>query len=112
MYVTASAMSDHTKLTLRLDAALIAAAKKFALEQDRSVSQLVADYFARLTNAESPGRTRARGIAARGVRSPDKVQPKTGPITASLRGVLKKDGSASAPLGRDDYRTYLERKYS
>ena len=38
-----------TKLTLRLDAALINRAKTYAHEQDRSLSQLVADYFTHLT---------------------------------------------------------------
>ena len=35
--------SEPTKLTLRLDAALIERAKGYAHEQDRSLSQLVAD---------------------------------------------------------------------
>jgi hypothetical protein len=38
----------QTKLTLRLDAALIASAKAFARLSGRSVSRMVADYFALL----------------------------------------------------------------
>ena len=37
-----------TKLTLRLDEALISAAKKYAAHEGRSVSELVAAYFKRL----------------------------------------------------------------
>ena len=36
-----------TKLTLRLDAELIEAAKAYAAQEGRSVSELVAGYFAR-----------------------------------------------------------------
>jgi Family of unknown function (DUF6364) len=39
----------QTKLTLRLDENLIQAAKTYAREADKSLSQIVADYFALLT---------------------------------------------------------------
>jgi len=92
--------SEPTKLTLRLDAALIDRAKGYAHEQDRSLSQLVADYFSRLT--ADP----ARGLGtARKARS-----PAIGPITAGLRGVLRPSAGRPA-TGRDDYRSHLEDKY-
>lgn len=39
----------QSKLTLRLDDNLIRAAKSYAREADKSLSQIVADYFALLT---------------------------------------------------------------
>ncbi len=96
-------MSDPTKLTLRLDAALIERAKIYALEQDRSLSQLVADYFAHL----APG-SKAPAEAHTGIDAPRKV---SGPITAALRGALRPSGATGALPGRDDYRTHLEKKH-
>ncbi|HEY5596279.1 MAG TPA: DUF6364 family protein [Candidatus Bipolaricaulota bacterium] len=78
-----------TKLTLRLDEALIQKAKAFAKSRDKSVSQLVADYFF-LLQAPSQGDL-------------DEI----GPLTRSLRGILK-----GANLDEEDYRRYLERKHS
>ncbi len=60
------------KLTLRLDETLIAAAKAYAHSQGRSVSGLVADYFAQLTHQPAPAA----------------ASPPTSKITASLRGAL------------------------
>ena len=96
-------MSTPTKLTLRLDAALIDRAKSYALEQDRSVSQLVADYFARLTPQPSPaGKQPPRRGAARAAG---------GPLTSSLRGAMRPPGGAGVAPGREDYRAHLEKKY-
>ena len=64
----------QTKLTLRLDATLIEQAKAFAAQHDRSVSQLVADYFAALAN----GREEARSATL------------ATPVTDSLVGLLRK----------------------
>ena len=74
----------HTKLTLRLDEDLIRRAKVFASSNGKSVSQVVADYFALL------------GREAGDV-------PIT-PAVRSLRGVLW-----GADV--DDYHGYLEDKY-
>lgn len=63
------------KLTLRLDERLIAAAKQHAQAHGRSVSALVADYFAQL--AASPPST------ARPITTLD------APITRRLRGALR-----------------------
>lgn len=95
-------LSEPTKLTLRLDAALIDRAKGYAHAQDRSLSQLVADYFSRLTSDSLPAR---RAGASR--KSP---RPDTGPITAGLRGALR-PSAGKAPTGRDDHRAHLEDKY-
>lgn len=42
-----------TKLTLRLDESLINAAKKYAAQEGRSVSELVAAYFKRLDTPDA-----------------------------------------------------------
>lgn len=86
-----------TKLTLRLDEALIQAAKNYAHAQGRSVSVLVADYFAQLTQ-QSPTLDAAH---------PD-AQP-TSKITAKLRGALVNANYHSADA--QDYKRHLETKY-
>jgi hypothetical protein len=97
-------MSIPTKLTLRLDAQLIERAKTYASEQDRSLSQLVADYFAHLAPA-----------AASGSPKPAAGHRRVAPITAGLRGVLRpaKNGRGAnvALPDRDDYRAHLEKKH-
>ena len=100
-------MPNPTKLTLRLDEGLIDRAKSYAQEQDRSLSQLVADYFAHLTvKSNAAGKTRLAGNRA--------VQA-AGPITAGLRGALLQSAgkaiSGKTPKSRDDYRAHLEEKY-
>lgn len=95
-----------TKLTLRLDEALIHRAKGYAQEQDRSVSQLVADYFANLTVKPSAPKSR--------IASATKA-PALGPITAKLRGSLNATSAGAAvkrvPPDRASYRAHLEEKY-
>ena len=96
-------MGIPVKLTLRLDATLIERAKRYALEQDRSVSQLVADYFTHLApGPEAAGKGQA-GRVASGMES--------GPITTRLRGSLRPPGTDKPPPGREDYRAHLEKKY-
>jgi Family of unknown function (DUF6364) len=87
--------STPTKLTLRLDEGLIHRAKRYASEQDRSLSQLVADYFARLA-------------------APPRVEGKAGaksPITARLRGALRHGAGTKSLLSRADHRAHLEDKH-
>ncbi len=102
-------MTHPTKLTLRLDSGLINHAKDFAQRQDRSLSQLVADYFAHLTVLEA-----APVEAGRSAKSPG-TTPSLGPITNALRGALAASGSqAKTGTGapdREDYRAHLEDKY-
>ena len=96
--------SNPTKLTLRLDSALIYGAKRYAQDQDRSLSQLVADYFAQLTRKAS--------AVDRAAVSP--VSVTVGPITSGLRGALRQPvgaGSGKALSGRDQHRAHLEEKY-
>lgn len=65
------------KLTLRLDERLIAAAKQHAQAHGRSVSALVADYFAQL--AASPPTS----------NHPTPTTTLDAPITRRLRGALR-----------------------
>jgi hypothetical protein len=76
----------NTKLTLRLDEHLIESAKRHSKESGRSISQLVADFFAL--------------IQVQGGRI--EVTPRV----RSLRGVLAGHG-----LDESDYRRHLEEKY-
>lgn len=80
-----------TKLTLRLDEQLIAAAKDYARANGRSLSVLVADYFAQLS-----------GQAQR----PPSTTPTTGPITSKLRGALK-----TASVNEADHLAHLAAKH-
>ncbi len=78
----------QTKLTLRLDADLIRLAKAYSQGNGKSISQIVADYFALLTakpGADKPGIT---------------------PLVQSLRGALR-----GAESDEQDYRHHLEEKY-
>ena len=96
--------STPTKLTLRLDSALIYSAKRYAQDQDRSLSQLVADYFAQLTHKASAVDRAAAPL----------VCVALGPITSGLRGALLQPGGAGskkALSGRDEHRAHLEEKY-
>jgi plasmid stability protein len=74
----------QSKLTLRLDESLIKQAKIYAKQHDKSLSQVVADYFQLLT---------------KGLESPEPPQ-----ITKSLIGVIK-------DVDEDDYKRHLEEKY-
>ena len=76
----------QTKLTLRLESELIERAKQHAKQQGKSLSQIVADYFA--------------------VFSQDKNRANTAPVTQSLLGVLKESG-----LDRESYKKHLVEKY-
>ena len=76
----------QTKLTLRLEQDLIQRAKSFAKAHDKSVSQLVSDYFERLSDNQT-GRRKT-------------------PIVRSLRGVLK-----DYELDQTDYVEYLRKKH-
>jgi Family of unknown function (DUF6364) len=76
-----------TKLTLRMDRALVANAKREAHRRGKSVSRMVADYFEALEQ-------KAQTI--------DTLPP----VTASLFGLLKKPS-----VSEKDYRRYLKDKY-
>jgi len=76
-----------TKLTLRLDAQLIRRAKAYAKRSGKSVSAVVADYFAAL-EAEDGG------------------EMTLGPKVRSLIGVLRE-----RPADEQAYRRHLEKKH-
>lgn len=76
----------NTKLTLRLDDELIRKAKQFSAQSGKSVSQLVADYFALI--GQAPG-----------------DQALT-PRVRSLLGAL-----AGTKVKESDYRRHLEAKH-
>jgi len=78
----------NTKLTLRLDEALIRRAKAYSEDTGKSLSRIVADYFDLLTAEPEPG------------------QLATTPIVDALRGSLKGTDASQA-----DYRRHLEEKY-
>ena len=77
----------QTKLTLRLDDALINRAKSYARKNGKSVSQIIAGYFS-LLNAK-----------------PEKDTSEITPIVRSLKGSLK-----GVKVGKKDYHKYLEEK--
>ena len=76
----------QTKLTLRLESTLIEQAKIYAKQCDKSLSQVVSDYFQLLTN--------------------DKKNMSLPPLTKSLIGILE-----LKEVGIDDYKKHLEGKY-
>lgn len=80
----------QTKLTLRMDDQLIAAAKEHALATGRSLSQLVAEYLAAVSLDEIPERDSSVLT----------------PTVARLRGCLR-----GVDLDVNDYRAHLEDKY-
>jgi hypothetical protein len=102
-------MTHPTKLTLRLDSGLIESAKAFAHEHERSLSQLVADYFARLGGQSTLSASEDKSLTV-----PDSGKPLS-PITASLLGSWaaapsRKKGQ-SKPVSIEDYHAYLEEKH-
>lgn len=86
----------NTKLTLRMDDALIAEAKAYAAEHGRSLSQMVAEYFAAFAAKRNP---------------PTEVPLRTSatPLTDRLTGILKSEGTAESLM--EDYRAHQVRKH-
>lgn len=78
----------QTKLTLRLDDRLIRRAKAHARRTGKSVSQLVADYFALLETEQTPD---------------EAALP---PVTRGLYGALE-----DTDIDEQDYYDYLEEKH-
>ena len=76
----------QTKLTLRLDDSLIQQAKSYAKQHDKSLSQVVADYFQILSKPTE--------------------EAVISPLTQSLIGVLDERN-----VDESDYKKYLEEKY-
>lgn len=78
----------QTKLTLRLDEDLIQRAKSYAKKRSKSVSQLVADYFASLD------------------KKPKRPSQDLTPIVRSLKGALN-----WTDVDIEDYRRHLEDRH-
>ncbi len=76
----------QTKLTLRVEDSLIEQAKNYAKQNDKSLSQIVADYFRALTE--------------------NNQKLENAPITQSLIGVL-----SASDVDEEDYKKHLEDKY-
>ena len=117
-------MTHPTKLTLRLDSGLIEHAKSFAQDHQRSVSQLVADYFARLADqpeviGSSKDRASNRTAAPMASSSVVEAVAELSPVTTSLRGVLKAKSApksssktkANTDTDKAAYRKHLEAKH-
>lgn len=85
--------SQPTKLTLRLDGDLIERAKRYARARGTSVSQMVADYFQALTQADLDP-------------AGDDWKQELPPTTRRLVGLLQDQS-----VDEDAYRRYLEEKH-
>ena len=79
----------QVKLTLNLEEELIKGAQEYAKSQQRSLSQIVAEFFSLLNSR----RVRKKNVSL-------------GPVTSKLVGSLK-----GACLTEDDYKDHLIRKY-
>ena len=77
----------ETKLTLKLDRAVIQAAKRYAEENERSLSGLVEDYFRNLSTDHGSSN-------------------KYSPLVEELIGVISDEDIAAS-----DYTQYLGKKY-
>ena len=76
----------ETKLTLKLDKSIIQSAKKYAEDNDKSLSKLVEDYFRNLLTEDEPTK-------------------KNSPLVEELSGVI-----SEKELSNIDYVDYLEKK--
>jgi len=100
----------NTKLTLRMDEALIASAKSYAAAHGSSVSQMVANYFAALGHFSADSAQAVKAAPTQTTDAPDGWLDDLGPFTRSLVGILKaKPGQPQ--VTENDYYAYLERKY-
>ncbi len=77
----------ETKLTLKLDRDVIHSAKKYAEENNRSLSKLTEDYFRNLVSDNGPDKDYS-------------------PLVEELSGVI-----SEKDLEKADYLSYLEKKY-
>ena len=82
----------QTKLTLRLEAALIEEAKLYAEKAGKSVSQMVAEYFSLLISKTRKSKTG------------ESILP---PLTLQLKGLLR-----GKKVDTQEYFKHLESKYS
>ena len=80
----------QTKLTLRVEATLISAAKKYSKAHGKSLSKLFSDYLLLITSSQ---------INEKHLRD----MP---PLTRSLNGILR-----GKKISEKDYKKYLKDKY-
>lgn len=79
----------RTKLTLRIEEELIQKAKFYSEQTGKSVSQMVADYFALLF-----------------IKQKDEPDAPLPPVTSALRGILR-----GSDIQEEDYRKHLGEKH-
>lgn len=79
-----------TKLTLKLDKAIIEKAKKYAQHQKQSLSMLVEDYFRLLVSEK------------------EDVDVELSPVVEELAGIIQLDDGFD---WKSDYRKYVAEKY-
>jgi hypothetical protein len=77
----------ETKLTLKMDKAVIRSVKEYAQDNKRSLSKLVEDYFRNLVSGNKP-------------------KMKISPLVEELSGVI-----SEKDIEKNDYISYLEHKY-
>ena len=99
----------NTKLTLRMDESLIAAAKDYAAAHGSSVSQMVANYFAALGQQMTDRASQAKADATD--TNIDRWEQELGPFTRSVLGIAKPTDGSPMPT-EDDYYRYLEEKHN
>ena len=78
----------NTKLTLRVDDKLIERAKRYSKERGKSLSSFVSDLFAVMTGGDGT------------------LEFQMTPTVKRLKGSLK-----GAEVSKEEYRSYLEKKY-
>lgn len=101
----------QTKLTIRLEEALISKAKDYAKHSGKSLSQLVADYFMQLhTSTTAPVSTPLPPITAQlcGVLAPVNDSTQHTVSTTTNRDTINNDAINN---DKQDYRDYLAEKY-
>ncbi len=81
----------QTKLTLRMEEALIGRAKSYSQRVGKSVSQLVSDYIKMLPEAQPGNSSQGRALT---------------PLVRSMKGALR-----GAKIDEQDYRRHLEEKH-
>ena len=89
----------NTKLTLRMDENLIAQAKAYAAKEERSLSELVSAYFARLADAKKSADVKTYPIT-------NALAAASEPRRSSFYGLM-----GDSKLDESDYRAYLEQKH-
>lgn len=89
----------YAKLTLNMDADIVAEAKLYAQTQGLSLSQIVSDYFSILMKKSIQKPDNANSLEVTAVEE-------IPPITKSLWGLLE-----GANVDRQTYRDYLSEKY-